>query len=130
MLGGTAASATAEPKIAGTLVHGSWAGSDWSISRVSNRIVFTLSRMPRATDPGLSGTISLWRVGRRHTARGNRPFATSPSIGPSSSSWTSQALAPGYYIVGISLQPISQPGEMTNIDWAVPIMYVPHSRPE
>jgi hypothetical protein len=126
---GCAATAAAEPPLSGKLAHGFWAGSNWRISAVPNRIVFTLSRAPSATDPGLSGTVSLWRVGRRHTASGNRPFATSPSIGPSPTSWTSQALAPGYYLVEISLQPVSGAGEMTIIDWVAPVVYVPHSRP-
>jgi hypothetical protein len=126
---GHATTAAAELPLSGKLAHGSWAGSNWRIGGVSNRIVFTLSRAPSATDPGLNGTVSLWRVGRRHTASGSRPFAVSPSIGPSPRSWTSQALAPGYYLVAISLQPISEPGEMTIIDWVAPVVYVPHSRP-
>jgi hypothetical protein len=129
-LGGTTSSAAAKPVLGGKLAHGSWAGSSWRISAVPNRVVFTLSRGPSATDPGLSGTVSLWRANRRHTAPANRPFATSPTIGPSATSWTSQALAPGYYLVGISLQPASEPGQTTIIDWAVAIVYVPHSRPE
>lgn len=129
-LGGTAADATAKPTPNGKLVHGSWDESSWSISGLSNRIVFTLSRAPSATNPGLSGTVSLWRFGRRHTVLGSRPFATSPSIGPRPTSWTSQALAPGYYVVEISLQPVRGPEETTIIDWVAPIVYVPHSRVE
>jgi hypothetical protein len=129
-LGGSATTAAAEPPLSGKLAQGSWAGSSWRISAVPNRIVFTLSRAPSATDPGLSGTVSLWRVGRRHTVSGNRPFATSPSIGPRPTSWTSQALAPGYYLVEISLRPVMGPEEMTIIDWVAPIVYLPHSRPE
>jgi hypothetical protein len=129
-LGGSATTAAAEPPLSGKLAQGSWAESSWSIGGLSNRIVFTLSQAPSATDPGLSGTVSLWRVGRRHTPLGSRPFATSPSIGPRPTSWTSQALAPGYYLVEISLQPVRGPEEMTIIDWVAPIVYLPHSRPE
>jgi len=123
---GSATAAAAEPPLSGKLAPGSWAGSSWSISGLSNRVVFTLSRAPSATDPGLSGTVSLWRVGRRHTPLGSRPFSTSPSIGPSPTTWTSQALAPGYYLVEISLEPVDG---RTVIDWIGQLVYVPHSRP-